>query len=901
MVLPPPSEHDWPSTCVGSALDGLNCAPPTRPRVAGKFLRCGARKFHVKGFSYGPFAPNSAGEPLPERDQVRRDFAHVRMLGANTVRLYFPPPVWLLDEALHHGLRVFIDIPWEKHRCFFEDWEAMERARDHVRQTARELGNHPAVLALSVVNELPVDVVRFQGRHRTERFIEELLTIAKNEAPECLVTFVNFPTTEFLEVQGADFTCFNVYVHDDEKFGEYLDRLQHIAGNKPLILGEYGIDSQRESEADQAALLATHLRRVFRHGLAGSVIFAYTDDWFTGGHQIKDWFFGVTRADRTAKPAAIAVKDVWAKLPDAVLSGAGTPQVSVVVCSYNGSRTLRKCLDSLVWLEYPHYEIILVDDGSTDGTAEIAAQFPQVVYYHQENQGLSVARNVGARMAQGEIVAYTDDDCVVDEHWLHYLVQAMQDQQVEGIGGPNLTPDFDGWVAKCVAASPGNPSHVMLDDRHAEHVPGCNMAFRRSTLLEIGGFDAQFRVAGDDVDICWRLLDAGLSIGYAPGAMVWHHRRATVKAYLKQQAGYGRSEALVRFKHPGRFTSLGCGRWNGVIYGDGAVGLPLMPDRIYHGQFGSGLFQTIYRHNHFGSWWIVMCLEWHLAALFFLLLSTLFWPLIFVSLVMWGLSTACAIRSAIKASLPRGAPGWCRPLVACLHLMQPAWRGCSRLVCYLRNRRFAQIAEVGHTAEVKRISASVRDLYWENDTGKGRYDLLPHLLQRARNSRWAGDFDNAWAAWDVKLTGDPWHDLFIRVATEELGWPRRFTRARCIAQATLFNVMITSGASVWCLLSLATQHLWGAAVGLATLLFLLIRVMNSRRSCLQAATRLVAAASIDGGFLQMPATHKSPEAPARKTEAGIRVPQRSQDRAGPQYREDTEAIPIHGLANPTRS
>lgn len=234
--------------------------PNERIRTAGKFFRLAGEKLFIKGCSYGPFAPNSAGEPLPKRDRLRDDFAHMRALGANTIRIYFPPPVWLLDEALDHGLRVFIDVPWEKHRCFFEDWEAMERARDRVRETARELGTHPAVFAISVVNEIPVDVVRFQGRRRVERFIEELLGIVKEEAPDCLATFVNFPTTEFLEVEGDDFACFNVYLHDEKKLGGYLDRLQHIAGNKPLVLGEYGIDSSREGDVEQAAMLTSTLR-----------------------------------------------------------------------------------------------------------------------------------------------------------------------------------------------------------------------------------------------------------------------------------------------------------------------------------------------------------------------------------------------------------------------------------------------------------------------------------------------------------------------------------------------------------------------------------------------------------------------------------------------------------------
>jgi GT2 family glycosyltransferase len=821
-------------------------------KAAGKYFSLGSEKFYMKGFSYGPFAPNSNDEPLPEREEVRRDFRHIRELGANTIRVYFPPPVWLLDEARAHRLYVFIDVPWEKHRCFFEDWEAMERARKRVATTARELGNHPAVFAISVVNEFPVDIVRFQGRRRVERFVEQLLTIAKNEAPDCLVTFVNFPTTEFLEVKGADFVCFNVYVHDEGKFGSYLDRLQHIAGNKPLILGEYGIDSKREGEAEQAAILIRHLHRVFHHGLAGSVVFAYTDDWFTGGQQITDWFFGITRADRSEKEAAAGLRKLWHRFPEKALSDGDLPKISVVVCTYNGSATLEACLQSLMQLDYPNYEVVLVNDGSTDGCAEIVSRFPKVLVHSQENRGLSLARNVGARMASGEIVAYTDDDCEVDEHWLLYLERAMRDQQVEGIGGPNITPADDGWVAKCVAASPGNPSHVMLDDRHAEHVPGCNMAFRRDVLLGLGGFDPQFRAAGDDVDICWRLIDAGFSIGYASGAMVWHHRRATVKAYAKQQKGYGKSEAIVHYKHPQRFGTFGSSRWNGVIYGDGAVGLPLLPDRIYHGQFGDGLFQTIYRHNQYGPWWVIMSLEWHLSALFVLLLATLFWPLAGISLIMWSMTAALAVRSARRAPLERNSHFWCRPLVAYLYVMQPIWRGWNRLTHFLRRKRSPDLEDVKHEGEVKHISSTVRDLYWQTKNGKGRQELLINLVENASGCKWAGDFDNAWADWDVKLVGDRWHDLTLVTATEEQGWPRRFTRVRCRTKATLFQRAFIGGVVIWTLTALLGGPLWTIVVGAAGLLFVGVRIRWSRRHCLRAAERLIGWAAVDAGLLATP-------------------------------------------------
>jgi hypothetical protein len=99
----------------------------------------------------------------------------------------------------------------------------------------------------------------------------------------------------------------------------------------------------------------------------------------------------------------------------------------------------------------------------------------------------------------------------------------------------------------------------MVTDLEAEHVPGCNMAYYKWALEQIGMFDPIFRKAGDDVDVCWRLHDSGLKIGFSHGGFVWHYRRSTVKAYLKQQAGYGEAEALLIGKHPEHYNELGGG------------------------------------------------------------------------------------------------------------------------------------------------------------------------------------------------------------------------------------------------------------------------------------------------------------------------------------------------------
>ena len=157
--------------------------------------------------------------------------------------MYHPAAVELLDEALEHDIRVFVDVPWEKHRCFFEDWTGRQDALATAQQLATELGNHPGLFAISVGNEIPADIVRFYGRDRVAEFVAEMLDSVKQVAPNCLTTYVSYPTTEFLDIQECDFCTLNVYLHDDRKLGAYIDRLQHIAGNRPLLIGEYGTDS----------------------------------------------------------------------------------------------------------------------------------------------------------------------------------------------------------------------------------------------------------------------------------------------------------------------------------------------------------------------------------------------------------------------------------------------------------------------------------------------------------------------------------------------------------------------------------------------------------------------------------------------------------------------------------
>jgi glycosyltransferase involved in cell wall biosynthesis len=839
----------------------MSAASPSHPRVRvdGKFLRLGEKKFHIKGVAYGPFAARDDGECFPTPEQTARDLAQIVELGANVIRVYTAPARWLLDLAAEHGLRLLLDIPWPKNHCFLDSERTREQAREAVRGVVRACAGHPAILAYSVVNEIPPDIVRWSGPNKVTDFIEELIDIAKEADPDCLCTFANYPPTEFLRPHNVDFFCFNVYLHHRRPFENYLARLQMQADTKPLILGEFGADSKREGEDEKCEMLTWQIEAGFRSGLAGLVLFAYTDDWWVGGHRVDDWFMGLTTHDRKRKDSFFAVQKAFRIAPYFPLSH--YPKVSVVVASYNGARTLKVCLDSLVHLNYPDYEVILVDDGSTDNSPEIASLYTKgtgsgsnrdasewtpsppseggegrgeegrprtelpltpalsplvprgereksaaglrasrqaVRYLRQTNHGLSVARNTGINAAEGEIVAFTDSDCRADEDWLYYLVGDLLTSRFTGIGGHNFLPPEDSPAAAAVLVSPGGPAHVMLNDRLAEHIPGCNMAFYKWALDEIGGFDPIFTKAGDDVDVCWRLQQRGYRIGFNPAGFVWHYRRSTVKAYLKQQRGYGEAEAMLVRKHPEYFNSVGNSIWRGQIYTASKFGLVVGRSIIYHGVFATGFFQTLYSAPP--AWTLMLCtsMEYHvMLTLPLLVLSVPFPFLLPVALTSPLISALVCVAAAWQAELPRNKKKiWSRPLVALLYFLQPIARGWARYHGRLGLQQTPPAAsERLEALKQKDAGQSLDHLYYWGDGQIDRIDWVNGIVLRLDQQGWPSKTDTGWSEHDVELFGNRWSRLQLTTATESYGGGKRLFRVRLRAYWSLLGKLAFWSAS----------------------------------------------------------------------------------------------------------
>jgi GT2 family glycosyltransferase len=786
--------------------------------VSGKFLSAGGEKLWVRGVTYGTFRPRADGEPFPEDEVIERDVAGIAAAGLNAIRTYTVPPLRVLEAATRHGLRVMVGVPWEQHVTFLDDRRRADSIEQRIAAGVRACAGHPAVLCYAIGNEIPASIARWHGRRRVERFIERLYWTAKHEDPDGLVTYVNFPSTEYLELPFLDLSCFNVYLEDRQRLDAYLARLHNLAGDKPLIMAEIGLDSRRNGERAQAETLDWQVRTAAAAGCAGAFAFAWTDEWHRGGHDIEDWDFGLTRRDRAPKPALQAVAEAFENMPPQ--PDTSWPRISVVVCSCNGADTLRDCFEGLLALDYPDYEVIVVDDGSTDATAAIAGDYPFDLIA-TPNRGLGSARNTGCAAATGEIVAYVDDDARPDPHWLTYLAHTFMTTDYAGVGGPNIAPRGDGPIADCVANAPGGPTHVLLGDREAEHIPGCNMAFRKDYLEAIGGFDPQFRVAGDDVDVCWRLQQRGWRLGFDPAAMVWHHRRSSLRAFWKQQRGYGSAEALLERKWPEKYNAAGHIPWGGRIYGTGLLHAALPHrSRVYYGTWGSGLFQQLQRPSHGGLRSVPLMPEWYivLAALAALSALGVLWrPLVLcLALLVLGIALVIvqAVRGASHASVAPAA-GRSRRLVlqgltAGLYLAQPLARLAGRLGRGLTPwRRPAG----GRAPLVRPVTISIWNEEWRPpEEWVGRIEAT--LLRRGAPVRRGGNHDR----WDIEARGGLLGRVRLRTAVEEHGAGRQLARFRLLPAPSGVAVGLGSiAAGLTACAAVASAELATAALACLTL------------------------------------------------------------------------------------
>lgn len=224
--------------------------------------------------------------------------------------------------------------------------------------------------------------------------------------------------------------------------------------------------------------------------------------------------------------------------------------VSIIIPAYNSAATLPECLEACLAQDYAEFEIIVVDDGSTDDTAAAAGKFTEAEVLRQVNQGPAAARNHGARVANGEILAYTDADCIPRPDWLSRLVEGFT-ESVVAVGGTYACANPEFRLARVIQAE--------IAHRHArfgetvDFLGSFNVAFRAQAFHAAGGFDEGYRYAsGEDNDLAYRLLDAGGRLRFAPRAVVAHYHPVRLMAYLRTQARHGYWRMKLYRDHPNR-------------------------------------------------------------------------------------------------------------------------------------------------------------------------------------------------------------------------------------------------------------------------------------------------------------------------------------------------------------
>lgn len=226
-----------------------------------------------------------------------------------------------------------------------------------------------------------------------------------------------------------------------------------------------------------------------------------------------------------------------------------SPFVSVVVPAYNAEKTISLALNAILDQTYKNMEIIVVDDGSTDTTASLAQEFLPIRYIYQKNAGPAAARNTGANEAKGEILFFTDSDCIPYHDWLEKAIKHFDDPHVGVVAGSYGIANRESLLARCI--------YKEILFRHArmpiypKSFGSYNFGIRKKVFEEVGGFHTGYRHAsGEDNDLSYKVLKVGYKIYFEKNALVKHYHPRRLKIYLFEQYRHGFWRVKMYGEHP---------------------------------------------------------------------------------------------------------------------------------------------------------------------------------------------------------------------------------------------------------------------------------------------------------------------------------------------------------------
>jgi hypothetical protein len=360
----------------------------------------------------------------------------MREANINTIRTYTRLLTGSSKKARAAGLRVLSGSTGGRTTALTTILAPSAKRSRRSRRRPRAEGLPDVLLAHVIGNEVPPLVARFHGRKPIERFLRGLTKLPRTSNPDALVTYGNFPPTEFLQLDFVDFYTLNLYLLERKTFAAYLDRMLIQAKGKPLLLGEVGEDSFHNGDDRQREVLDWTLPLALEKGACGGLRLQL--DGRLGRRGASSGGLGF-RPRRTWR-AAPSARTRWcgAALRSPLWSGGSAGRASR---SSSATTTARppstRRFSSLEGLRYPDFEIIYVDDGSTDESLSIADRHRTgSASSPRRNRGLSVARTVGAEAATGTSWAYIDSDAHADPGLAPHLITAMESGSYAGWAAP---------------------------------------------------------------------------------------------------------------------------------------------------------------------------------------------------------------------------------------------------------------------------------------------------------------------------------------------------------------------------------------------------------------------------------------------------------------------------------
>ncbi len=229
-------------------------------------------------------------------------------------------------------------------------------------------------------------------------------------------------------------------------------------------------------------------------------------------------------------------------------------KISIIIPAYNAGDKLKECLEALEKQSFPteQYEIIVVDDGSTDATASIVKNYG-VLYFYQDNKGPAAARNKGAEMSRGDIILFTDSDCVPDRDWIKEMFSSFQVPEVVGVKGAYKTSQRAFW-ARFAQVEFQERYNLLLKNKYIDMIDTYSAGYRKDVFLSAGGFDTSFPVPNnEDTDLSYRMSLNNYKMVFNPNAVVWHldHPDTLIK-YMKLKFWRGYWRMVVYQKYSGK-------------------------------------------------------------------------------------------------------------------------------------------------------------------------------------------------------------------------------------------------------------------------------------------------------------------------------------------------------------